>query len=61
MFARDGAGVRFWPAPVLQDLDVAEVLAAIVPRVRRVRRHGGLISCVAMLPIVLPDVNAGAV
>ena len=42
VFARDGAGVRFWPAPVLQDLDVAEVLATIVPRVRRLLERRGM-------------------
>jgi hypothetical protein len=42
VFARDGAGVRFWPAPVLHDLDVAEVLATIVPRVRRLLERRGM-------------------
>jgi hypothetical protein len=42
VFARDGPGVRFWPAPVLQDLDVSEVLATIVPRVRRLIERRGM-------------------
>ncbi len=42
VFARDGAGVRFWPAPVLHDLDVAEVLATIVARVRRLLERRGM-------------------
>jgi hypothetical protein len=41
VFARAGGGVAFWPAPPLKDLDVAEVLATVVPRVgRRLARHG---------------------
>jgi hypothetical protein len=44
VFARDGAGVRFWPAPFLTDLDVAEVLATIVPRVRRLLKRRGLVE-----------------
>ncbi len=30
MFARDGAGLRFWPATVLQDLDSPEVCPPVV-------------------------------
>ena len=42
VFARDGVGVRFCPAPPLTDLDVAEVLATIVPRVRRLLERRGM-------------------
>ena len=42
VFVRDGASLRFWPAPPLTDLDVAEVLATIVPRVGRLLDHRGL-------------------
>jgi len=41
VFARADEGVAFWPAPPLTDLDVAEVLATVVPRVGRLlARHG---------------------
>jgi hypothetical protein len=42
VFARDGADVRFCPAPVLTAADVADVLATIVPRVRRLLERRGL-------------------
>jgi Putative transposase/Transposase zinc-binding domain len=42
VFTRDGAGVRFWPAPSLTDIDVAEVLATIVPRIPRLLGRKGL-------------------
>ncbi len=35
VFVSDGASLRFWPSPPPTDLDVAEVLATIVPRVGR--------------------------
>jgi hypothetical protein len=35
VFVRHGEGIAFWSAPPLTALDVAEVLATIVPRVRR--------------------------
>ena len=41
VFARAGDGVAFVPSPPLADLDVAEVLATVVPRVGRLlARHG---------------------
>ena len=41
VFARAGEGVAFVPGPPLADLDVAEVLATVVPRVgRRLARSG---------------------
>jgi len=42
VFARDGADVRFCPAPLLTAADVADVLATIVPRVRRLLERRGL-------------------
>jgi hypothetical protein len=42
VFARDGADVRFCPAPVLTAADVTDVLATIVPRVRRLLERRGL-------------------
>ena len=42
MFARDGPDVRFCPAPLLTAADVADVLATIVPRVRRLLERRGL-------------------
>ena len=42
VFARDGADVRFRPAPLLTAADVADVLATIVPRVRRLLERRGL-------------------
>jgi len=42
VFARDGADVRFYPAPLLTAADVADVLATIVPRVRRLLERRGL-------------------
>jgi len=42
VFARDGADVRFCPAPGLTAADVADVLATIVPRVRRLLEWRGL-------------------
>ena len=43
VFATDGAGVRFHPTPALTAADVADVLATVEPRVRRLlerRRFG---------------------
>ena len=42
VFARDGAGVRFCPLPPLTTADVADVLATVVPRVRRLLERRGL-------------------
>ena len=42
VFARAGEGVAFWPASPLTDLDVAEVLATVVPRVGRLLARLGL-------------------
>jgi hypothetical protein len=42
VFARDGAEVRFCPAPLLTAADVADVLATVVPRVRRLLERRGL-------------------
>ena len=42
VFTRDGADVRFCPAPLLAAADVADVLATIVPRVRRLLERRGL-------------------
>jgi hypothetical protein len=42
VFAQDGADVGFCAAPVLAAADVAEVLATIVPRVRRLLERRGL-------------------
>jgi hypothetical protein len=42
VFVSEGASLRFWPAPRLTDLDVAEVLATIVPRVGRLLERRGL-------------------
>jgi hypothetical protein len=42
VFARDGPDVRFCPAPLLTAADVADVLATIVPRVRRLLERRGL-------------------
>lgn len=42
VLTRSGAGVRFWPAPLLTDIDVAEVLATIVPRTRAMLEPRGL-------------------
>jgi hypothetical protein len=42
VFATDGANVRFCPAPSLMAADVADVLATIVPRVRRLLERRGL-------------------
>ena len=42
VFARDGPDVRFCPAPMLTAADVADVLATIVPRVRRLLERRGL-------------------
>lgn len=42
VFARDGAGVRFCSLPSLTAADVADVLATIVPRVRRLLERRGL-------------------
>jgi len=42
VFATDGANVRFCPAPLLTAADVADVLATIVPRVRRLLERRGL-------------------
>lgn len=42
VFARDGADMRFCPAPLLTAADVADVLATIVPRVRRLLERRGL-------------------
>ena len=42
VFARDGPDVRFCPAPLLTAADVADVLATIVPRVRRLLERLGL-------------------
>lgn len=35
VYARDAGGVAFHPAPRLTTLDVAEVLATVEPRIRR--------------------------
>ena len=42
VFARDGAGVGFCPLPPLTTADVADVLATVVPRVRRLLERRGL-------------------
>jgi hypothetical protein len=42
VFARAGDGVAFVPGPPLADLDVAEVLATVVPRVGRLLARRGL-------------------
>ena len=42
VFAKDGAAVRFCPAPSLTAADVADVLATIVPRVKRLLERRGL-------------------
>ena len=42
VFAGDGPDVRFCPAPWLTAADVADVLATIVPRVRRLLERRGL-------------------
>jgi hypothetical protein len=42
VFVRDGADLRFCPAPLLTAADVADVLATIVPRVRRLLERRGL-------------------
>jgi len=42
VFARGGADVRFCPAPLLTAADVGDVLATIVPRVRRLLERRGL-------------------
>ncbi len=42
VFATDGAGVRFHAAPAMTMADVADVLATIVPRVRRLLARRGL-------------------
>ncbi len=43
VFARDAAGgVAFHPAARLTTLDVAEVLATVEPRIRRLLDWGGL-------------------
>lgn len=42
VFVRQGDGVAFWPAPPLTALDVADVLAPVVPRVRRLLERRGL-------------------
>ena len=41
VFAADGAGVRFHPLPPLTAADVADVLATIEPRVRRLLERRG--------------------
>ena len=41
VFAPDGAGVRFHPMPPLTAADVADVLATIAPRVRRLLERRG--------------------
>ena len=42
VFATDGAGVRFHPTPALTAADVADVLATVEPRVRRLLERRGL-------------------
>jgi hypothetical protein len=42
VFVPDGAGVRFWSMSALTTADVADVLATIVPRVRRLLDRRGL-------------------
>ncbi len=42
VFAKDGAGVRFHPTPPLNAADVADVLATVEPRVRRLLERRGL-------------------
>jgi hypothetical protein len=42
VFARDRADLRFCPAPWLTTADVADVLATIVPRVRRLLERRGV-------------------
>jgi len=42
VFARDGPDVRFCPAPLLTAADIVDVLATIVPRVRRLLERRGL-------------------
>jgi len=42
VFAKDRANVRFCPAPWLRTADVADVLATIVPRVRRLLERRGV-------------------
>ena len=43
VFARDAAGgVAFHPAPRVTTLDVAEILATVEPRIRRLLGWGGL-------------------
>ena len=40
VFAQDGTGVRFHATPDLTTADVADVLATVAPRVRRLERRG---------------------
>lgn len=42
VFAKEGAGVRFHPLPRLTAADVADVLATVAPRVRRLLERRGL-------------------
>ena len=42
MFAKDGVGVRFHPAPDLTAAGVADVLATVEPRVQRLLEPRGL-------------------
>jgi Putative transposase/Transposase zinc-binding domain len=42
VFAAAGEGLRFWPLPALTDADVADVLATVVPRLRRLLVRRGL-------------------
>ena len=42
VFAKEGAGVRFHPAPSLTSPDVADVLATVAPRIRRLLERRGL-------------------
>jgi len=55
VFARHGADVRFCPAPLLTAADVADVLATIVPRVRRLLERRGPQGLAAAGPFTLRD------